>query len=132
MAIPSQRDALYSAKRDAVNAYTSAQRTKDKEKFLEATTRLQELAQKVIEANNSAVSSIKSGYPVDVKSPQARQTYDRKMSDIRKSLSDANQRISSFAPPSEMTPESIRAVDAFVSAIDKAIDAHQAGCLNIR
>ena len=132
MAIPSQRDALYSAKRDAVNAYTSAQRTKDKEKFLEATTRLQELAQKVIEANNSAVSSIKSGYPVDVKSPQARQTYDRKMSDIRKSLSDANQGISAFAPPSEMTPEGIRAVDAFVRAIDKAIDAHQAGCLNIR
>ncbi len=131
-AIPSQRDALWNAKRDAQGVYTMAQRTQDKAKFAEAITRLQAVGDLVIGANNAAVSAIKPGYPIDIKSLQARQSWDKKMGDIRRTLSGANREIAAFVVPSEMTPEGIRAVDALIRSIDKAIEAHQAACPNIR
>lgn len=131
-AIPSQRDTLGAAKRDAQGVYTMAQRTQDKAKFAEAITRLQAVGDLVVGANNAAVSAIKPGYPIDIKSPQARQTWDKKMGDIRRTLSEANREIAAFVVPSEMTPVGIRAVDALVRSIDKAIDVHHASCQNIR
>ena len=131
-AIPSQRDSLGAAKRDAQGVYTMAQRTQDKAKFAEAITRLQAVGDLVIGANNAAVSAINPGYPIDVKSLQARQTWDKKMGDIRRTLSEANREIAAFVVPSEMTPVGIRAVDALVRSIDKAIEVHHASCLNIR
>ena len=131
-AIPSQRDTLATAKRDAQGVYTAAQRTKDGAKFAEAITRLQAVGDLVIGANNAAMSAIKPGYPIDIKSPQARQSWDKKMDDIRRTLSGANREISAFVVPSEMTPAGIRAVDALVRSIDKAIEAHHASCQNIR
>jgi hypothetical protein len=131
-AIPSQRDTLGAAKRDAQGVYTAAQRTQEKAKFEEAITRLKAVGNLVIGANNAAVSAIKPGYPIDIKSLQARQAWDRKMGDIRRTLSAANQEITAFAVPPEMTPEGIRAVDALIRSIDKAIEAHHAACLNIR
>ena len=131
-AIPSQRDTLGAAKRDAQGVYTVAQRTQDKAQFAEAITRLQAVGDLVIRANNAAMSAIKPGYPIDIKSQQARQTWDKKMGDIRRTLSEANREIAAFVVPSEMTPAGIRAVDALVRSIDKAIEVHHASCQNIR
>ena len=131
-AIPSQRDNLATAKRDAQGVYTAAQRTKDGAKFAEAITRLRAVGDLVIGANNAAMSAIKPGYPIDIKSQQARQSWDKKMDDIRRTLSGANREIAAFVVPAEMTPAGIRAVDALVRSIDKAIEAHHASCQNIR
>lgn len=131
-AIPSQRDALNTSKREALNAYNAAQRAKDKTQFIAAANGLQAVGQKVIAANQAALSAIRPGYPVDVKSNQARQTWDKKIADIRRSLASANQSLSNFILPTELSPESIRSVDRYVREIDQAIEAHHAASLNIR
>ena len=64
-AIPSQRDALLSAKREAQNAYTAAQRTKDKAQFIAAAGGFQEVGRKVVAANQAAASAIKVTDPSD-------------------------------------------------------------------
>lgn len=132
-AIPSQRDALSAAKRAAQNDYTSAQRAKDKVLFIEAAKHFQEVGRKVIAANQAAVSAIRPGiYPPDVKSTQARQGWDKKMSDIRRTLESANDSLGNFILPTELTPESARSVDRYIREIDQAIEAHHAASLNIR
>ncbi len=131
-AIPSQRDALLTAKRATQNDYTSAQRAKDKDKFIAAANRFQEVGQKVIAANQAALAAIRPGYPTDVKSNQARQTWDKKIADIRRSLASANQSLGNFILPTELSPESIRSVDRYIREIDQAIEAHHAASLNIR
>ncbi len=132
-AIPSQRDALSTAKRAAQNDYTSAQRVKDKVLFIEAAKHFQEVGRKVIAANQEAMSAIvPDAYPPDVKSRQARQAWDKKMGDIRRALGSANQSLGNFVLPTELTPESVRSVDRYIREIDQAIEAHHAACLNIR
>ncbi len=132
-AIPSQRDALLTAKREAQNAYTAAQRAKDKAQFIAAATGFQEVGRKVIAANQAALSAIRPGtYPPDVKSTVARQTWDKKMADIRRSLTAANDSLGNFILPTELSPESVRSVDRYIREIDQAIEAHHAGALNIR
>ncbi len=131
-AIPSQRDALLTAKREAQNAYTAAQRAKDKTQFIAAAERFQAVGQKVASANQAALAAIRPGYPTDVKSNQARQTWDKKITDIRRSLASANQSLGNFILPTELSPESIRSVDRYIREIDLAIEAHHAACLNIR
>ncbi len=131
-AVPSQREALLAAKREAQNAYTAAQRTKDKAQFIAAAAQFQEVSRKVIAANQNALSAIRPGYPNDVKSNQARQTWDKKIADIRKSLGSANENLGRFILPTELSPESIRSVDRHIREIDQAIEAHHAASLNIR
>ena len=132
-AIPSQRDALLTAKREAQNAYVAAQRAKDKAQFIAAANGFQAVGQKVIAANQAALASVRTGaYPTDVKSTQARQTWDRKMSEIKRALNSANESLGAFIPPTELSPESVRSVDRYIREIDQAIEAHHAACLNIR
>jgi hypothetical protein len=131
-AIPSQRDVLLTAKRETQNAYTAAQRAKDKAQFIAAAERFQAVGQKVVAANQAALAAIRPGYPTDVKSTQARQTWDKKISDIRRSLASANQSLGNFILPTELSPESIRSVDRYIREIDQAIEAHHAASLNIR
>lgn len=132
-AIPSQRDALNTAKREALNAYNAAQRTKDKAQFIAAANGLQAVGQKVVAANQAAMSSLRPGnYPADVKSTQARQSWDKKMVDISRTLNSANQSLGNFILPTEVSPESIRSVDRYIREIDQAIEGHHAACLNIR
>ena len=132
-AITSQRDALNTAKREALNAYNSAQRTKDKAQFIAAANGLQTVGQKVVAANQAAMSSLQPGnYPKDVKSTQARQSWDKKMGDISRTLNSANQSLGNFILPTELSPESVRSVDRYIREIDQAIEAHHAACLNIR
>jgi len=132
-AIPSQRDALNAAKREALNAHNAAQRTKDKAQFIAAANGLQAVGQKVVAANQAALSSVRIGaYPPDVKSTVARQTWDKKMGDISRTLNSANQSLGNFILPTELSPESVRSVDRYVREIDQAIEAHHAACLNIR
>ncbi len=132
-AIPSQRDALLTAKRAAQSDYTAAQRAKDKAQFIAAAERFQAVGQKVVAANQTALSSVRIGfYPPDVKSTQARQTWDKKMGDISRTLNSANQSLGNFILPTELNPESIRSVDRYIREIDQAIEAHHAACLNIR
>jgi hypothetical protein len=131
-AVPSQRDALNTSKREALNAYNAAQRAKDKTQFIAAANGLQSVGQKVIAANQAALSAIRPGYPVDVKSNQARQTWDKKIADIRRSLASANQSLGNFILPTELSPESVRSVDRYIREIDQAIEAHHAASLNIR
>ncbi len=132
-AIPSQRDALLTAKREAQNAYTAAQRAKEKAQFIAAATGFQEVGRKVIAANQTALSAIRPGtYPPDVKSTVARQTWDKKMADIRRSLTAANDSLGNFILPTELSPESVRSVDRYIREIDQAIEAHHAAALNIR
>ena len=132
-AIPSQRDALNTAKREALNAYNAAQRTKDKAQFIAAANGLQAVGQKVVAANQAAMSSLRPGnYPADVKSTQARQSWDKKIGDISRTLNSANQSLGNFILPTEVSPESIRSVDRYIREIDQAIEGHHAACLNIR
>ena len=132
-AITSQRDALNTAKREALNAYNAAQRTKDKAQFIAAANGLQAVGQKVVAANQAALSSLQPGnYPKDVKSTQARQSWDKKIGDISRTLNSANQSLGNFILPTEVSPESIRSVDRYIREIDQAIEAHHAACLNIR
>jgi hypothetical protein len=132
-AIPSQRDALNTSKREALNAYNAAQRTRDKAQFIAAANGLQSVGQKVVAANQAALSSVQPGnYPKDVKSTQARQSWDKKMGDIRRALSSANDSLGNFILPTELSPESVRSVDRYIREIDQAIEAHHAACLNIR
>ena len=132
-AIPSQRDALNTAKREALNAYNAAQRAKDKAQFIAAANGLQAVGQKVVAANQAAMSSLQPGnYPKDVKSTQARQSWDKKMGDISRTLNSANQSLGNFILPTELSPESVRSVDRYIREIDQAIEAHHAACLNIR
>jgi len=132
-AIPSQRDALNAAKREALNAYNAAQRTKDKAQFIAAANGLQAVGQKVVAANQAAMSSLRPGnYPADVKSTQARQSWDKKIGDISRTLNSANQSLGNFILPTEVSPESIRSVDRYIREIDQAIEGHHAACLNIR
>jgi hypothetical protein len=132
-AIPSQREPLLTAKREAQNAYTAAQRAKDKAQFIAAANSFQAVGQKVIAANRAALAAIRPNfYPSDVKSAQARQTWDKKMGDIRRTLNSANQSLGNFILPTELSPESIRSVDRYIREIDQAIEAHHAACLNIR
>ena len=132
-AVPSQRDALSAAKREAQNAYTAAQRTKDKGQFIAAATGFQEVGRKIIAANEAAMSAIRPGiYPPDVKSVQARKSWDKKMADIRHALGTANQSLGNFILPMELSPESVRSVDRYIREIDQAIEAHHAASQNIR
>jgi hypothetical protein len=131
-AVPSQRDALNTAKRDAQQANTAAQRAKDKAQFIAAAERFQAVGHKVIAANQAALAAIRPGFPPDVKSTQAMQTWTKKMADIRKSLGSANESLGNFILPTELSPESIRSVDRYIREIDLAIEAHHAACLNIR
>ena len=132
-AITSQRDALNTAKREALNAYNAAQRTKDKAQFIAAANGLQTVGQKVVAANQAAMSSLRPGnYPADVKSTQARQSWDKKIGDISRTLNSANQSLGNFILPTEVSPESIRSVDRYIREIDQAIEAHHAASLNIR
>lgn len=131
-AIPSQRETLLAAKRETQNAYTAAQRAKDKAQFIAAAERLQEVGQKVVAANQAALSAIRPGYPVDVKSKQAQQTWDKKIAEIRRSLAAANDSLGNFILPTELSPESVRSVDRYIREIDQAIEAHHAASLNIR
>ncbi|MEO0040464.1 MAG: hypothetical protein RIS38_1412 [Verrucomicrobiota bacterium] len=132
-AIPSEKDALYAAKRQAQSAHVAAQRSKDSAQFITAANGLQEVGRKVIAANQTAMSSIRPGYyPPDVKSNTARQTWDKKMADIRRDLGSANASLERFFLPTELSPESVRAVDRYIREIDLAIEAHHAACLNIR
>lgn len=132
-AIPSQREALNTAKREALNAYAAAQRAKDKAQFVAAASGLQAVGQKVIAANQAAASAIRPGtYPPDVKTAQARQSWNKKMADIQRSLGSANDSLGNFILPTELSPEAVRSVDRYVREIDQAIEAHHAACLNIR
>ena len=131
-AIPSQRDALLTAKREAQQAYTAAQRVKDKAQFIAAAERFQEVGQKVVAANQAALAAISPSPPADVKSAQAVQTWRKKIADIRKALNSANENLGRFILPTELSPESVRSVDRHIREIDQAIDAHHAACLNIR
>jgi len=131
-AIPSQKDALYAAKRQAQSAHVAAQRSKDPAQFIAAANGLREVGRKVIAANQAAMSSIRPGYPADVKSLTARQTWDKKMADIRRDLGAANESLERFFLPTELSPESVRAVDRYIREIDLAIEAHHVACLNIR
>ncbi len=116
-----------------MNAYTAAQRAKDKDKFITAAIRFQEVGQKVAEANQAALSAIRPNfYPPDVKSTQARQTWDKKMEDIRRTLNSANQSLGNFILPTELSPESARSVERYIREIDQAIEVHHAASLNIR
>jgi predicted nucleic acid-binding Zn-ribbon protein len=132
LAIPSQREALNTAKREAQQAYTAAQRAKDKAQFIAAAERFQEVGQKVIAANQAALAAISPSAPADVKSTQAVQTWKKKIADIRRSLNSANENLGHFILPTELTPESVRSVDRHIREIDQAIEAHHAACLNIR
>ena len=79
------------------------------------------------------MSSLRPGnYPADVKSTQARQSWDKKIGDISRTLNSANQSLGNFILPTEVSPESIRSVDRYIREIDQAIEAHHAACLNIR
>lgn len=132
-AIPSQRDALLAAKREAQNAYTAAQRVKDKAQFIAAATQFQEVGRKVIAANQNALSAIRPGiYPADVKTNVARQTWNKKMADISQALRSSNESLGNFILPTELSPESVRSVDRYIREIDMAIETHHAASLNIR
>jgi hypothetical protein len=119
-AVPSQRDALITAKRAAQQTYTAAQRAKDKSQFIAAATGFQEVGQKVAAANRALISKINSN------------GYRKVEQDHLKPLNATLEGLSNFILPTELSPESIRSVDRYIREIDQAIEAHHAASLNIR
>ena len=119
-AAPSQRDALITAKREAQNDYTAAQRTKDKDKFIAAANRFREVGQKVAEANQAMIRRIESNGGRRVEQ------------DHLKPLKASLQNLGNFILPTELSPESVRSVDRYIREIDQAIEVHHAASLNIR
>lgn len=132
LAAPSQRDALNKSKITAKNLYTDAARKKDPKLFLEASAKLESVGAEVIAANQALIAAIPPSPPPDVKTANARKIWQNSMNGYRTSLQDANQEISSFRAPSEMTPETVRSVDRLIRAIDKGIEAHHSAAPNIR
>ena len=120
LAAPSQRDALITAKREAQNDYTAAQRTKDKGKFIAAANRFREVGQKVAEANQAMIRRIESNGGRRVEQ------------DHLKPLKASLQSLGNFILPTELSPESVRSVDRYIREIDQAIEVHHAASLNIR
>lgn len=133
-AVPSQRDALIKSKLAAQNAYTDASRKKDPKLFLEAVAKLEATGTQVVAANRSVIAAIRPPHspPPDVKTANARKIWQNSMDNYRSSLEAANQEISSFQAPTEMNPETMRAVDRLIRAIDKGIEVHHSSAPNIR
>jgi hypothetical protein len=119
-AVPSQRDALLTAKREAQNAYTAAQRAKDKTQFIAAATGFQAVGQKVAAANRALVRRIEQNGSRRVEKDHLRP------------LNTSIEGLGNFILPTELSPESIRSVDRYIREIDQAIEAHHAASLNIR
>ncbi|MBM3867317.1 MAG: hypothetical protein FJ384_00085 [Verrucomicrobia bacterium] len=119
-AVPSQRDALLTAKRAAQVEYTAAQRAKDKEKFLAAASRFQAVGRQVAEANQNLVRKIEGN--------GLRKTEQDHVKPLKASV----VALGNFVLPTEFTPETIRTVDRHIREIDQAIEAHHAASLNIR
>lgn len=119
-AVPSQRDALLTAKREAQIAYTAAQRAKDKTQFIAAANRFQEVGQKVAAANRALVRRIEQNGTRRVEKDHLRP------------LNTSIESLSNFILPTELSPESVRSVDRYIREIDQAIEAHHAAALNIR
>jgi hypothetical protein len=119
-AVPSQRDELGAAKREAQNAYTAAQRAKDKAQFIAAATQFEEVGRKVAAANKALIKKI------DING-------NRKVEvNHLKPLKATLETLGNFILPTELSPESIRSVDRYIREIDLAIEAHHAAALNIR
>jgi hypothetical protein len=119
-AVPSQRDELGAAKREAQNAYTAAQRAKDKAQFIAAATQFEEVGRKVTAANKALIKKI------DVNG-------NRKVEvNHLKPLKATLESLGNFILPTELSPESVRSVDRYIREIDQAIEAHHAAALNIR
>jgi len=119
-AVPSQRDALLTAKREAQIAYTAAQRAKDKTQFIAAANRFQEVGQKVAAANRALVRRIEQNGTRRVEKDHLRP------------LNTSIESLSNFILPTELSLESVRSVDRYIREIDQAIEAHHAAALNIR
>ena len=119
-AVPSQRDTLMTSKREAQNAYTAAQRAKDKTQFIAAANSFQGVGQKVAAANRALVRRIEQN------------GYRRVEKDHLRPLNTSIENLSNFILPTELSPESIRSVDRYIREIDQAIEAHHAASLNIR
>ena len=131
--VPSQRDSLNQQYLKVRPEYTAAVQSGNTQSFVAAVARLQGLGQSIIAANAPAIAALRRGvYPSDIKSKQAQSTWDQKMDAAKASLVAANKSISSFTAPAELTPESIRTVEAYMTTLSKAIEAHHAACLNIR
>ena len=134
--IPSQRTRLIEKYRAATSAYAAAQKTKNKSAILDSIAQLKAVADLIIEANNPVISKTTrynyTPYPGDVKSDAAKKSYDLKMDSHNKELSEMNRRLSTFVPPTEITPETIRMVDKFNRDMYEAIEKHDIACQNIR
>ena len=134
--VPSQRTRLIEKYRAATGAYSTAQKSKNKAAILESIPQLKAVADLIIEANNPVIVKTTrynyTPYPGDVKTDNARRSYDTKMDSHNKELTEMNARLSSFVPPTEITPETIRMIDKFNRDMYEAIEKHDIACQNIR
>lgn len=123
---------MVKAKFAAQNAYTDATRKKDQKLFLESAAKIESVGAQVVAANRAVIAAIRPSPPPDVKTANARKIWQNSMDNYRSSLEAANQEISAFQAPSEMSPETIRSVDRLIRAIDKGIEVHHSAAPNIR
>jgi hypothetical protein len=89
----------------------------------------------VIAANQTAIAATTPGgytYPGDIKSEQARKSYDDRMAAFNRALRDSNATLSVFTAPADMDAASINLVDRYIHILVKAIEAHHVIRLNIR
>jgi hypothetical protein len=142
--IPSQRDELTKTYIDKVRPpYTAALRTKDTDAFKASIGKMQELGQQISAANSPAIEAAKrylnytypddrSRYPSDIKSKEAARTWTKRMESIAIGLELSNQKLAAFKGDDKITPESIRAADAYLILLTKEIEAHHLACMAIR
>jgi hypothetical protein len=131
--VPSQRDALNQQYLKVRPEYTAAVKSGNNQAFVASVASIQAFGQAIVAANAPAIAALRRGfYPPDVKSKQAQNTWDQKVDAAKASLLASNKSITGFVAPTELTPEAIRSVDAYLIALSKAIETHHAACLNIR
>lgn len=131
--VPSQRDALNQQYLRVRPEYTAAVKSGNNQAFVASVASIQAFGRAIVAANAPAIAALRRGfYPPDVKSKQAQSTWDQKVDAAKASLLAANQSIAGFVAPTELSPEAVRSVDAYLTTLSKAIETHHAACLNIR
>ncbi len=89
----------------------------------------------VITANRTVIAATTLGgytYPGDIKSQDAKKSYDNKMAKFNRALRDSNATLSVFTAPADMDATSINLVDSYIKILVKAIEIHHVTRLNIR
>ena len=132
ISVPSQRDQLIQRYLKVRPEYAFAVKSANQPAFVASVAGLISVGQAIVLANNNAMSAIAAmPLPRDVKSRQAIDAWAKRNQASMASLTESNVTLAGFAPPSEITPATIQAVEADMNQLTKAIETHHSICQGI-